>query len=789
MKNNLLNGLVATTALSLILSACGGGGGSVATTAPVNLNGGSTGNTGSSTGSTGSTGGTVVNTPGAGLTAQDINTFLNSSEYNRMAAGGYTGLAQVNAAQAYATGVSGSGITVAVIDTGIDLTNSEFAGAISADSINITNGSHTDMASINPHGTWVSGVVGARRDGDNTQGVAFNSTILAVRADTVDSICPSGCFIAQDVASSIRYATDHNARVINMSMGAAGSLGGLVQSAATYAAAHNVLLVAAAGNEGNAEIDAPANLGGTAGVVGSMLAVGAVDQNNVITSWSNKAGAAKDYYLVAPGEHILTTDVGGGMALTAGTSFASPMVAGAAALVMQYAPYLTAQQVASILLNSATDLGAAGVDTVYGHGLLNIGAALGPAGTTSVPTATGTSTPAVASSVAMSAAFGNALSNNSLLQRGIMLDSYGRAYGFDMSKRVAATKYDSGLASFIGATRTTTSGGAMQLGTSNVSFGFASTDTEHMVQDLNKQDKTQQSRGQLALTTQAASGVTLTYTHNHNLGQMFGLSEQAGRVANDTMGTGTLDNAFLGLIDGGNALGTSFDLGHGLALNIGGGMQSDSMSINDADKTGTSRQGYVAELAYKADGLKLGVQTGMVNESGSTLASNGDGALAFGSDSRTTFVGLNATVPLMQGLALGATYQMGFTQITSSQGSLISDFRGVSSDKFAVALMADDVAKKGDRLTLSVSQPIRVSSGNADLTVPVGVDHNGSVINASQRVGLTPTGRQIDMGIGYAFNLGKEQQLGISTVSTLNPGQNADAGAAFAVGVRYSAQF
>ena len=219
-------------------------------------------------------------------------------------------------------------------------------------------------------------------------------------------------------------------------------------------------------------------------------------------------------------------------------------------------------------------------------------------------------------------------------------------------------------------------------------------------------------------------------------------------------------------------------------------MQSASSSFTDATTNQTGdRSGYAVELAWKQDGVKLGFQAGQVNEKGSTLNSSSDGALAFGSDSRTSFVGINAAVPLMQGLALGATYQMGFTQIASSEGSLIGDFQGVRSDKFAVALMADDVAAKGDRLTLSVSQPVRVASGSAALTVPVGVTQDGGIINASQRVNLTPSGRQLDIGAGYAFALEGEQSLGITTVGTLNPGQDAKAGPALAVGVRYSSKF
>ena len=113
--------------------------------------------------------------------------------------------------------------------------------------------------------------------------------------------------------------------------------------------------------------------------LGTMLVVGAVDANNRMASFSNRAGDTAQYYLVAQGVNILSS-YGTGYAYMSGTSMAAPAVSGAAALVTGYWPYLQANQVAAILLNTADDLGAPGVDAVYGHGLLNVSRALSPIG-------------------------------------------------------------------------------------------------------------------------------------------------------------------------------------------------------------------------------------------------------------------------------------------------------------------------------------------------------------------------------------------------------------------------
>jgi subtilisin family serine protease len=87
-----------------------------------------------------------------------------------------------------------------------------------------------------------------------------------------------------------------------------------------------------------------------------------------------------NYYLVAPGTSIKSTYNNGGYATMSGTSMAAPVVTGAAALLKSYWPKLTARQIGEIFLTTATDLGAKGVDVIYGRGLLNLEAALKPAG-------------------------------------------------------------------------------------------------------------------------------------------------------------------------------------------------------------------------------------------------------------------------------------------------------------------------------------------------------------------------------------------------------------------------
>ena len=296
--------------------------------------------------------------------------FFETTEYfaNR-------GLGAINASSAYAAGATGNGVLVGLIDTGIDLDHPEFAGAIDGASTDIVGGGAATLGDVDGHGTAVGGIIAARRNGALAHGVAFDGRLLVVRADAPGS-CPGACAFDQaDVARATDYAVDHGARVLNYSMGGTGSLAGPLGDAFARAVSAGRILVLAAGNEGGAEPIFPAIFPGSAAAGGQAIVVGALDTDGDIADFSNRAGSARGHYLVAPGVDILAPQLNGGAALVSGTSFATPHVTGAVALLLQGAPFLTAQQVVDLLLGTATDLGAPGTDDVYGRGSLNLAAA------------------------------------------------------------------------------------------------------------------------------------------------------------------------------------------------------------------------------------------------------------------------------------------------------------------------------------------------------------------------------------------------------------------------------
>ncbi|MGJ3248146.1 MAG: S8 family peptidase [Elainellaceae cyanobacterium] len=294
----------------------------------------------------------------------------------------------VKAPEVWAQSITGRGVTIAVIDSGVDIFHPNLSSnawrnayEIAGDGVdNDRNGyiddiygwnfgaQNNNILDTNGHGTHVAGTIAA--NGLHTTGVAPHAKIMALKLGDADS---QGRFInAGNLAEAIRYAVDNGAQVINMSLGWSDS--NELASALAYAASHNVITVSAAGNQGEASPGTPAYYSTHYG-----LSVGAIDYSGRIANFSNRAGSDwRMQHLVAPGVDIYSTLPGDRYGLKNGTSMAAPHVSGVVALMLSANLYLTHAQVRSILTNSATYLGGynqqfATSDRSVGNMALDIG--------------------------------------------------------------------------------------------------------------------------------------------------------------------------------------------------------------------------------------------------------------------------------------------------------------------------------------------------------------------------------------------------------------------------------
>ena len=249
--------------------------------------------------------------------------------------GSLWGLAKIQAPAAWASG-TGAGVTVAVIDTGVDETHEDLAGRVDAGPDLVDNdGTPHDE---NEHGTHVAGTIAAIRDNAlGVAGVAPDARILAVRVLGADG---SGEWVA--VAEGIVAATDAGAKVINLSLGGRAS-SSAVRDAVAYAVSQDVVVVCAAGNENSTRLSYPAAYPG-------VLSVGATTQNDARASFSNHGTWVN---IAAPGSGILSTVpaalIPAGYDTFSGTSMAAPHVAGAAAVLRAARPDASASTVRQLL--------------------------------------------------------------------------------------------------------------------------------------------------------------------------------------------------------------------------------------------------------------------------------------------------------------------------------------------------------------------------------------------------------------------------------------------------------
>ena len=272
------------------------------------------------------------------------------------------GADMVKAPSAWAKGYTGKGTVIAVLDTGVDYNHQDLKNNIWTNNKEIPgNGIDDDgdgyvddvygwnFADNNNntidtygHGTHVAGTIAGENNNFGVTGVAYDAKIMPVKVLGNDG---SGTYSA--IAQGIHYAVDRGANVINLSLGG-DYPNSTLESAIEYADSKNVTVVMAAGNSGNPAPAYPARYANKHGI-----AVGAVDKNKNMASYSDRAGNDTLSYVTAPGSSIYSTVPGDKYATYSGTSMASPHVAGVAALMLSANPNLTSGQIRQMITETA----------------------------------------------------------------------------------------------------------------------------------------------------------------------------------------------------------------------------------------------------------------------------------------------------------------------------------------------------------------------------------------------------------------------------------------------------
>jgi subtilisin family serine protease len=280
-------------------------------------------------------------------------------------------LTDVHAPAAWNITTGNSNVIVAVCDTGVCTTHPDLAPNLLLPGYN----SHLDSTYVEDtvgHGTQVAGCIGALgNNGLGIAGMAWNIKILPIRITFADG---NGSAFVSDMAEGLMYGADQGAKVINCSF--SGFNASTIESAAMYCRDKGALVCFAAGN-GAVDMTVATGYPNTTNI----FVVGATTASETLASWSNY-GTPID--VVAPGDSILTTTLNGGYATVSGTSFASPIAAGLAALIFSVNPSFTPAAVEGFITKTCKNLGN---NSNLGYGLIQADAAVALAVAPAAPAA------------------------------------------------------------------------------------------------------------------------------------------------------------------------------------------------------------------------------------------------------------------------------------------------------------------------------------------------------------------------------------------------------------------
>ena len=660
-------------------------------------------------------------------------------------------------------GITGAGIRIGILDSGITDSNGEFTGRI-VGQYDTNNGANVAADDIG-HGTKVAGMAVAAGNGSGTTGIAPDAQVLAIRVYDANRNASDA-----NILSGVQYALGNGARVLNMSFGNIGTR--VAEQGLRAAVTGGALVVTAAGNYGGEAPIWPARFASQKWANGQVLAVGAVDANNNIADFSNRAGDAKNFYLVAPGAGVQTTCMSGYCAAS-GTSFAAPVVAGAAALIMSNWSYLTAKQTADILLKTATDLGAKGVDAVYGRGLLNLDRALQPVGVVKTYTKKGEARAVASAGIGGSAALNGTLqtaaSQGKLRVAGF--DDFGRNYEVDLGRGLRGNQVSFLEGLLAGADRA--------LGVSEVALGKSAslvTYVDRPLMPANAIDPVmaamdgQATRLQAMLLNIDAGAQRLSFGTGGLAQQFFGAA--AGTDAG-WLGQ-TIANPLFGMVGNHAHLGFASDLDAATTLRVGMVTGANPLAASGGLRVDPA-QLWTAEVAKRWGDTRVAVSGSLLIETDGALGARNAGQHS------TQSVQVGVSHRIADGVALAAQYTAAVTRADQNGGVVKLD--NVVSQGWSAGLVAANVATRDDRLVLAVSSPLVATAGRIDVDASVGVQADGTPIQAVRQIDVGGA-RPLQTELRYMVRLADDRNLSAAVVH-LDQGEQRDTAVTF----KFTAKF
>ena len=715
-----------------------------------------------------------------------------------------TGLPLIRAADAYAlragtdTGrPGGEGVTIALIDGGVDFGHADLWGQ---GRTTRPTGADAPSPALLHHGTKVAGTLVARRDGRGVHGVAYGAELVSIeRSDD-----PSTVEIAAGIASAAGversyadYAADPEARadILNMSFVFPNIAGDVfVVDAMRAAAANGVIMVTSLGNcavgpgrvpecdnndgsdDGQGPSGLPAALVTEEGIRGLAIAVGSLNETGTgRASHSNTCGEAKEYCLFAPGEGIWTTDAGGRYASATGTSHAAPHVAGAAAVLEAAFPNKTAGEIVARLLATASKVDPAGgaygndgVSGIYGHGALDLAAAINPVGFMSLSVNSGM-VPVSGTRFELPPGFDAGGTPD--LGRVVGYDGQGFPFLLNLGGSFRTLRTDGSEDALRGFLSSSDPGRlvaplARPKGLLMVSRGSPEVPWTGFVPDRFAGDEVKD----YALRLQPAPALAVT------VGQGAGPSGTSNAFVADRVSRGPLGSA---------ASVAPFAAFSGRGIGIGVDWRPDADTV--LDLAGHEGRGYFGTgrthgaslgVSRRIGGTLLaGVRYGVLRERGGILGIRGFGAFDGLASSSADFVDISVEGRLSRQVVLFGSLGRGRGRDgVGGVRSLVAGWNGLRGEALALGAEFTNLRSRSDRLTLVASAPFRATGGVMHLDLPVREISDGVVAYGRRSVSLVPEGRERRFQFAYRAGNARGLAWTIGGYLRLEPDHDASAG-------------
>jgi len=707
--------------------------------------------------------------------AQYATSAYETVEYNNA-----YGLGDTSASTAYSRELTGSGVKVGIFDTGIDTTHSEFSGK-TITGYNYES-SNTSVADGHGHGTHVAGIIAAKKDGVGMHGVAYGVTHIY----SYDIFNNSGTFQGAyntTIPSAISKAITAGVKVINNSWGTTTAINARSKSSweSSYStsitsyeslATNNIISVWAAGNQGATQVSFEAGIPHYwTSTADHWIAVVAIDTNGKETSYTNRCGVAAAWCISAPGHAIYSVEDDGTYTNMNGTSQAAPHVAGAIAILIETFPNLTAKQIVSRLLDTASTSGLTGYygesysEAIFGVGKMDLDKATKPiavlglsvAGTN---TSNSTSYTLNSTKLRLSKAFGQNRVVNRIIQRKTnfsqqadktmmaSFDSYDNAIFYvNMLSLTSESIYlpfdlDSLLLRDIQEQKIFDMGnlkiyGILHLNDPDTDFSYSPFKNIRADFHVNK---------------------NLELKYNYSEAQRYYLlSQNSENFISSPYIYDAFHNPYIGLN------GESFSLESIYALN-----ENSDISIfyeyekyyddleSSIDKKGgsSSIKGIKINLTSNEKN-KLSFFFGRMDEEGSFLGSTTSGAFRLKDSTKTDIFGSAFQTHFNESTKLFLTGFYGHTKVNPHPDSLFSDFETINSFSWSIGLLHDKFISHNASIGAIVHQPIRAESGSFSLQIPLYADYLGNIYSHNQKYELEPNGRETDYELFYEKDFNK----------------------------------